>query len=181
MLKQQEEPVTLKPLSKSHIKQMVAWGEDGETNHLLGVNETADYWVRCRTLLGQPNHRLWAIMVGQDRLIGEVKLTQISWRTREAELMVFIGNPNYRGKGFGSKVVKKVLAQAFVVLKLRRVYLRVYQYNARAVRCYLRCGFKKEGVLRNRYRFGGQNRDIYLMYIESHMFNADETEPDSRN
>jgi len=168
----QEEEISLEPLLKEHLKQMAAWGEDAEINYLLGLDGITKYWERCADLLGQPNHRLWAIKTGQGCVIGEISLSQICWRVREAELRICIGNRAYWGRGLGKKALQAILIKAFDELKLKRVYLRVYHYNTRALKCYLRCGFKKEAVLRNRYRYGGQNRDIYLMYIDQRLFKA---------
>lgn len=169
-----KEEVYLRPLLKSDLQHMDVWDQDAEIGYFFGFygdNSDITYGERCAALLGQPNHRLWAIETKQSGFIGEVELTQICWHTREAELKICIGNPACRGLGLGTRALKLVLAIAFKRLNLEKVYLKVYQYNTRALHCYLRCGFKKKAVLRNRYRFGGQNRDIYLMYIDCRTFN----------
>lgn len=173
MSDKEKEKVYLRPLLKSDLQHMVSWDHDAEIGYFFGFDRkdsSMTYRERCAALLGQPNHRLWAIETKKDSFIGEVELTQICWHTREAELKICIGDPAFRGRGFGTQAIKLVLANAFTKLKLKKVYLRVYQYNTRALHCYLQCGFKKEAVLKNRHRFGGQNRDIYLMYIDYQMF-----------
>lgn len=173
MLDKDKEEVYLRPLVKGDLRHMAAWDQDAEIGYFFGFDtddSSITYQERCAGLLGQPNNRLWAIETEEAGFIGEVELNQISWRTREAEVKICIGNPAYRGLGFGTQALKLALVAAFKELRLKRVYLRVYQYNTRALRCYIRCGFKKEAVLRNRYRYGGQNRDIYLMYIDHKMF-----------
>ncbi|HHV57586.1 MAG TPA: GNAT family N-acetyltransferase [Firmicutes bacterium] len=161
--------VRLRPLTQKDLEAMAAWDGDEEIRFLLGLHleeKERTYRQHCETLLGTPANRLWAIEVTPDRFIGEVELSQITWRTKEAELKICIGDPGFRGQGLGGRAIEAVLAIAFNELKLKRVYLRVYHYNRRAIRCYLRCGFKKEAVLRNRRRFSGQNYDVYLMYID---------------
>ncbi len=174
--KYHKEEVYLRPLLKSDLQKMATWDQDEELGYFFGLDvddSGSSYADRCAALLEKPNHRLWAIEVGEIGFIGEVELSQICWRAREAELKICIGDPAYRGRGFGTRALKLTLNIAFTRLKLERVYLRVYHYNTRALQCYLRCGFKKEAVLRNRRRFGGQNRDIYLMYIDCHSFNKE--------
>ena len=46
-----------------------------------------------------------------------------------------------------------------------RVELEVVDLNERAIKCYLNCGFTKEGVRRNRYFVEGQYRNVILMSI----------------
>jgi RimJ/RimL family protein N-acetyltransferase len=171
--KTERKEIYLRPLLESDLQLMADWDQDAEIGYFFGFDEDnsgTTYRERCAALLGQPNHRLWAIETEKEGFIGEVELTQISWRIKEAELKICIGNAAYRGLGFGTQALKMTLEIAFTRLKLDTVYLRVYQYNTRAIRCYLRSGFKKEAVLKNRQRFGGSNRDIYLMYIDRKTF-----------
>ncbi|MDK2882329.1 MAG: hypothetical protein PWP58_665 [Bacillota bacterium] len=170
---QETERIRLRPLTPQDLEKMAAWDGDEEIRFLLGLHleeGKSTYRKHCENLLGTADSRLWAIEVFPDRFIGEVELSQITWRTREAELKICIGNPTYRGRGYGTAAIEAVLALAFNEMKLTRVYLRVYHYNHRAIRCYLRCGFRKEAVLRNRKRFRGRNYDVYLMYIDREMY-----------
>jgi RimJ/RimL family protein N-acetyltransferase len=49
-------------------------------------------------------------------------------------------------------------------MSLSRVYLRVFSSNLRAVRCYEKAGFRKEGRLKRRSQ-SGQLEEILLMRI----------------
>jgi RimJ/RimL family protein N-acetyltransferase len=169
----EQEDIYLRPLLESDLQHMKDWDQDAEIGYFFGFDEDSSgltYRERCLALMGQTNNRLWAIETKRYGFIGEVELTQISWRLREAELKICIGDPNCRGMGFGTQAIKLTLEIAFTNLRLNKIYLRVYQYNTRAIRCYLGIGFKKEAVLKNRHRFGGANRDIYLMYIDQSTF-----------
>jgi RimJ/RimL family protein N-acetyltransferase len=53
-----------------------------------------------------------------------------------------------QGKGYGTEAVKLLLKFAFNDLNLNKVYLKVFQNNERAIKCYLKAGFVKEGLLR---------------------------------
>jgi ribosomal-protein-alanine N-acetyltransferase len=53
-----------------------------------------------------------------------------------------------RGRGLGRQVTRLVLDWAFGELGLHRVELEVLASNQRAIRCYLACGFRQEGVRR---------------------------------
>ena len=56
-----------------------------------------------------------------------------------------------------------MLRFAFNELNYHRVYLRVYDFNQRAIRCYEKCGFQTEGRLRQHmYRNGAWHDEIIM-------------------
>ena len=65
----------------------------------------------------------------------------------------------------GFKAVRAMLEAAFDRLNLARVYLRVCADNRRAIRCYLKCGFRREGVVRRKLGPNGEARKVVLMTI----------------
>ena len=54
---------------------------------------------------------------------------------------------------------------AFEILKLHRLSLNVFSFNKRAEKCYLKAGFKREGVLRDAVINGNEYADDILMSI----------------
>lgn len=68
------------------------------------------------------------------------------YRSWEARFLIF--DPNAVGKGLGKEVVKLLTEYAFLRLNAHRVWLGVNADNLRAVKCYLDCGYKLEGTLR---------------------------------
>jgi len=50
-------------------------------------------------------------------------------------------------------------------MNLHRVYLRVFEYNLRGIRSYEKCGFKKEGVLRQDRYDNGEYHNTVMMGI----------------
>ena len=143
---------------------MVKWNNDPEVEYYTGYGlpktlSECEIWFNRHV----PGHdcRLYAIEAAGARLIGDLELDHISWRNREAEFRIRIGVKEYWDQGYGTDAVRTLLALALGRLGLRRVYLRVYCFNRRAIRCYEKCGFRKEGVLR---RKGNNNwQDILLM------------------
>ena len=55
----------------------------------------------------------------------------------------------YWGKGIVSKAAKLVCNYAFKNFDLARIEANVYPWNPASQRVLIKCGFKKEGVLRN--------------------------------
>jgi RimJ/RimL family protein N-acetyltransferase len=52
---------------------------------------------------------------------------------------------------------------AFEQLNLNKVRLRVYDFNLRGIKSYLKLGFKQEGVLRQELFKDGKYHDIVMM------------------
>ncbi|MEK3886377.1 GNAT family N-acetyltransferase [Bacillus sp. FSL K6-3431] len=81
------------------------------------------------------------------RCIGQARLT-VSEEDCRARYAVGLFDPSVWGKGLGTEITQLVLRYAFEEQQLHRVDLRVLEYNLRAIACYEKCGFVKEGVER---------------------------------
>jgi GNAT superfamily N-acetyltransferase len=74
-------------------------------------------------------------------------------------------DPAYWSRGLGTEATRLVLQFAFVELKLHRVDLRVLAFNKQAIACYEKCGFVREGVVREGALIGGEWQSDVLMSI----------------
>ncbi|HEY3243141.1 MAG TPA: GNAT family protein [Phycisphaerae bacterium] len=95
------------------------------------------------------------------RLIGSAGLHGISWTDRRAAFGILIGEPAYRGRGYGTEATKLMLKHAFETLNLNRVELDVYEFNVAGIRAYEKAGFTREGVLRAHHYGHGRYHDVY--------------------
>ncbi|MBU3142697.1 GNAT family N-acetyltransferase [Clostridium sp. CF012] len=92
----------------------------------------------------------------------------------KGKLSIEIYDNTLYGCGVGTKVTKMVLNYAFEVIKYHKVYLRVLDYNARAIRCYEKCGFVKEGIDREGALINDTYcSDIYMGIIKSDYISLD--------
>jgi len=101
----------------------------------------------------------------QGRYIGHVRLTVSSWHDRNARLSIGIYDRRFWSGGYGTEAMRLLLRYAFDDLGLHRVDLRVIDYNARAIRAYEKCGFVREGVLRESALVDGVWHDDVVMAI----------------
>ncbi len=60
----------------------------------------------------------------------------------EAELGIAI-TADMQERGFGTEAIRAVTGYAFDTLGLKRVFLKVYPDNSRAIRVYEKCGFRE--------------------------------------
>ena len=70
-----------------------------------------------------------------------------------------------RGRGLGREVTRLVLAWAFDVLGAHRVQLEVLATNSRAIKCYLACGFGREGIRREAQLYPDGWKDFVMMGV----------------
>jgi len=80
-----------------------------------------------------------------------------------ATIGIFIGDKSFWGKGYGTEAIELLTDFIFNEMNINKVKLNVYSFNKRAVRCYEKCGFVREGVLRQEiYREGRYHDDIVM-------------------
>ena len=79
----------------------------------------------------------------------------------DSHLLNITISENYQGKGFGKKILKKVLLQS-KVLGATIVFLEVRVSNFRAISFYEKFGFKRDAIRYNYYA-GSPKEDALLM------------------
>lgn len=97
--------------------------------------------------------------------LGHLELGSINRPNSTASLCRVFIDPACRGQGICTEAVRLALRAGFGELGLRRIDLRVYSFNAAALRCYEKAGFVREGLLRQSVRVGEQVWDTALYAI----------------
>ncbi len=97
---------------------------------------------------GDPAQVLWCIETEEGQLIGNLGLHAIDEAQGRATLGIVICEKDFWSRGYGTEAIRQVLRYAFTELGLRRVDLHVDEDNLRGIRCYEKCGFVREGLLR---------------------------------
>jgi len=132
--------------------EVVHWlhrSEDGPENRSRGAVEQ-----KIRSVLADPTEVGFIIETDEGVPIGDIGLLGIHPHGR-AELSIKLGEKAYWARGYGTDAIRTLLGLAFGELALRRVTLIADADNTRGIRCYEKCGFRHEGVLReHRLRYG---------------------------
>ena len=98
--------------------------------------------------------------------VGHISLTAVNRENRSARITrVLVGDTAQRGKGLGEQITKAVMQIGFKDLDLHRMSLGVYDVNESGLRCYKKCGFRVDGVLRDISRHGDAYWSITEMSI----------------
>jgi RimJ/RimL family protein N-acetyltransferase len=119
-------------------------------------------------ILSDRSQRVFLIGQGQGEgavPVGLIGLKNVNQRYRSAEYWIYLGEPDARRKGLAEEATILILRFAFMGLGLNRIYLRVMQCNAPAVRLYEKVGFILEGVAREDFLLNGrfENSALYSM------------------
>ena len=84
-------------------------------------------------------------------MIGFIEIFSVDWRVPKAELAFFVDR-DFKEKGLMTEALQVVIAFAFEQLKLEKLGLRVPVDSYAAQRLAKKCGFFREGDLRNEFR-----------------------------
>jgi len=153
-------------------KAYALWDKDTEA-HRLGDIDPAQLWSekKIREFLEKDAEKnsqavRFAIRtLADDRLIGGVSLWVHSWTHSDAWLGIFVGDREYWGRGYGTEAMRLVVRYGFIELNLRRISLGLHAYNERALKSYLKAGFKVEGRMRGEGLRDGVRYDSLWMGI----------------
>lgn len=96
-------------------------------------------------------------------VIGTCCLHRIDWRNRVSSIGITIYDEQYRNRGIGTMVVKALQDWAYGTLGLRRLEAYILDSNAASLSLFLRRGFVREGVLRQRFYIDRSYRDVMLL------------------
>jgi RimJ/RimL family protein N-acetyltransferase len=158
--------VQLVPERLEHAELLARWNADPEVRHWLHRSEdppellTRDALAgKIRELWADPSEIRFIIEADDGRPIGGIGLLGIH-RAGRAEVSIAIGEKPYWSRGYGADAVRTLLRFGFGELDLRRITLIADADNARGIACYLRCGFRHEGVLRAWHRHGDVHHDV---------------------
>jgi len=98
-----------------------------------------------KTLEELSGYRFAVVLADGDILIGHISLHDIDQLNRNAFIGIFIGEDEYRNKGYGTETVKLVLDYGFKTLNLHNIMLSVHANNYAAISCYKKVGFLEAG------------------------------------
>ncbi len=167
--------IRLRGNERSDLPKFVEWLNDPDVRRYLSKSmpisqAVEEHWFE--TMLKRPaeEHSLGIEIkdkVGW-KLIGNCGFFDLNWRTRSAEVGLFIGEKSCWNKGYGTEVMRLLLQQGFGTLNLNRIYLRVDTENLGGVRAYEKAGFIQEACLRQAdYREGRYCDDLIMSVLRS--------------
>jgi len=118
-----------------------------------------------KTLTELHGHCFDIVNLDDDTPIGFISLHDIDHRSRHAFIGIFIGDEQYRGKGYGTEAVRLVLDFGFKALNLHNIALSVHADNHAGIHCYKKIGFIESGRRRDWIFKDGKYVDVLYMEL----------------
>jgi diamine N-acetyltransferase len=167
--------IRLRANERNDLPKFVEWLNDPEVRRYLStsmpISQAAEEQWFENMLKRPPEEQSLGIEIkDQDgwKLIGNCGFFDINWRTRSAEVGLFIGEKSLWNKGYGTEVMQLLLQHGFRTLNLNRIYLRVDTENLGGVRAYEKAGFIQEARLRQAaFREGRYGDDLIMSVLRS--------------
>ncbi|UCF79339.1 MAG: GNAT family N-acetyltransferase [Candidatus Eiseniibacteriota bacterium] len=160
--------VSLRAFGMEEVERSLDWVNDDEvtkytgTSSPISADEHRAYWEKE---LKNPRRKTFSIVTSEGRHIGNIGLLEIDWVARNAEVYVYVGDAQYRGKGYGTEAIQCLVEYAFGRLNLHKLFARVYAYNERGAKSFEKCGFTREGHLREHVFRNGEYHDVAVLGI----------------
>jgi RimJ/RimL family protein N-acetyltransferase len=170
--------VSLAPVERDDAELWRRWLNDIEVSLPLGdevynavttESMAADYEDIAKN--GDP---VFTIVLNETgAAIGRCLLFNVDRTNWTAMIGIFIGEKDCWSKGLGTEALELLLDYCFNLLNFHSVTLGAYSFNARAIACYQKVGFREIGRRREARIIGGSKYDIIMMdMLESEFANS---------
>ena len=141
--------VALRPVDSSDLTRFRKWDRDPEVTEFLGPvfdrHDGVHKWYQ--RVLRDPCSQIRSVTTRSGHLIGYLLLENISWRSGSGELKICLGEKLVWNRGYGTDAVR-ALASLAHSWGLNEILVRVQRRHHAAIRCYLKAGFRRVGILR---------------------------------
>jgi RimJ/RimL family protein N-acetyltransferase len=151
--------ITLLPFTPADIDRLINWIPSLEalrmwTASSFGFPLTREHLEGHMRESAERGDRLLfkAVEPDEGKVIGHIELGAIDHRNRSLRLGRVLLDPQARGRGLGTGMMRSALTLSFeTMFQMHRVELGVFDVNPRAIACYERVGFRYEGMSRESF------------------------------
>ena len=163
--------IVLRPLQASDAASTWDDVHDDEIMHFTGTStvftrEQTDAW--CASRQDQVDRLDLAVTdVDSGAWLGEVVVNDWDADNRSCNFRIAL-SANGRDRGIGTEATRLLVGYVFDAIDdppVHRLSLEVFDFNPRGVAVYEKCGFVREGVLRDVIFWRGQFHDAIVMSI----------------
>ena len=161
--------VSIRKIDRNDTANIIQWRN---SEHVMNVfidrnpltEEIHNRWLEEKVNTGKVVQFIMTDEVnGRD--FGSVYFRDIDEHHRKAEFGIFIGEPDYLGKGYGKIAAAKALDYAFGELSLNKVYARVLISNDTSNSMFRSLGFSRDGIFREDVIIDGKAVDVVFYSI----------------
>lgn len=161
------EKIILRPIEQEDLNYLVKWRNDEDIFSQLG----GGYFPVSKTEMAQwmPNFckndkaNVRFIIQMENKPVGYISLTNINYINRNAELGIYLGEQNCRGKGIASQALKQLESFASNHLGLFKIKLLVNSKNTAAIRMYKKNDYEYVGTYQKERLINKEWLDVDIM------------------
>lgn len=156
--------IRLEPFEPEDFDRLIGWVDSERT--LVQFAGPIFSWpldaAQLRKYLEDPTCRAFKVRaISENRIVGHAELVQVS--PEECKIArVLIGDRADRCKGYGSAVIRQLVAEAITQAGISKISLNVFSWNEPAIRCYQNLGFRDTGI-RKTVRVGSEEWESLRM------------------
>lgn len=170
--------VRLREYRKSDIETVLKFFHDEEVIKNLSPGipypytfEDEEKWFENNSALND-NYNFAIETIASNKYIGGCGINQIDWKNSWVIIGIVIGDKDYWSKGYGLDAMNVLVGFIFNQMNINKIKLNVFSFNERAIACYEKCGFIREGVLREELFRDGKYYDVIAMGMFRKDFSA---------
>lgn len=158
--------VMLREYRESDYEHMRSWVNDpkivGTLSDIFLYPHTEKNTRRFLELATSPDWKGFVIaLIDTEEYLGQIDFVKLDPKNGWGELGIVIGSEANHGKGYGTEALELIFRFAFEELRLNRVELLCWDFNAKGRRLYEKVGFVLEGRRRKkRYRNGEYHDEL---------------------
>ncbi len=143
--------IFLRYIEAKDAKQVLDW-ENNEENWAVSENDSPysiyDILVLIEELqdIQKAKQARWMICLSiNNKAIGNVDLTEIDFKNKQATVGILIADKELRNKGFASEAIRLIEVEA-VKIGVEKLVCTIHQSNKASIALFLKSGFKKIGL-----------------------------------
>ncbi len=164
--------VRLERFTADDFDSLIGWiGSEEDMIRFSGTAFTFPVtYEQLRGYISAENRAVFkAVDKATGQTIGHAELNGIDLRNETARICrILIGESGLRNKGYGEAIIRALIRYGFKTLGLHRLDLGVYDFNVPAIKCYQKCGFEIEGLMRENTKVGNAYWSTYNMSLLNH-------------
>ena len=165
--------VELQKFDSSAYDKLISWIDSEEMLMQFGGPEfsfplTAEQLDK--SLSNKNRHAFKVVHTATNAHIGhcEIHLTQNGAKFAR----ILIGDEDHRGQGLGTQIMNLIIQHCIEHLKESRIELNVFDWNASAIRCYEKVGFKINPNQKLERKVNGQTWIAINMVLDNEVWRA---------
>lgn len=162
------EKVILRAVKKQDKNLLFTLVNDPDTEQMLGGSSfpVSDYeqenWMSSQIGRTDILRCIIALKTEPEQGLGTIILSDIDLKNAVAQVHIKMAEHTGRRKGYGTDALNAIVHYAFNELRLNCIYAEILNYNFPSQKLFEKCGFQKEGVLRERVFKGGRFENVII-------------------